>query len=122
MLDTKFLWTRAPYAYSRLSLPSLAVPPTGKYGLRSSSYDNDNEDIFGLSNDHYPQGWDKGRHPDDLKVLSEPIKPEYLEVVEERSETDRTLFRISFKLSRGFVPASFIVDTGAPSGIYVTEE
>jgi hypothetical protein len=69
----------------------------------------------------FPPGWDGGRHPNDLEIFSEPIKPEFIYATSEDQDGSALWYRTSFKTSKGFVPSSFLIDTGAPSGLYVTE-
>jgi hypothetical protein len=67
----------------------------------------------------FPPGWEGGRHPDDLKTLSAPVRPEIVLV---RSEHGSAMwFRTSFKMSNGFVSSSFLIYTGAPEGLYMNE-
>ena len=66
----------------------------------------------------FPFEWENGRHPDDLKLLKEPLKPYFQ--LHPRKGLVRMWFRVSFKVDGGFLPASFMVDTGATKWLYMT--
>jgi hypothetical protein len=69
----------------------------------------------------WPEEWQEhGRHPEDYKIVPEPIKPYF--VVHDRAHHYRIWYRVSFKVPGGFLPASFLVDTGAPAWLYLSGE
>lgn len=71
-----------------------------------------------LSEEDFPDGWRGMAHPDDYQVVSTPIRPTLF--VHHRPHHNRLIFRTSFKVGEAsYVSASFVVDTGAPSSIYL---
>jgi hypothetical protein len=75
-----------------------------------------NESDFTISSIDFPFGWVDGNHPSDFKLLPEPLKPEW--IWKNNLDLERMWFRISFKVQGGFMPASFLVSTGAPSWLW----
>ena len=67
----------------------------------------------------FPEDYVNKQHKNDYKIYDNPIK-EYLYV--KKSHHNRLLLRISYKIeNNNYVPISFICDTGAPSGIYLSK-
>jgi hypothetical protein len=68
----------------------------------------------------FPDGWINGGHPDDLKLLEKPLKPEW--IWKKHRYLGRMWFRVSFRVEGGFLPASFLVSTGAPSWLWYNHQ
>jgi len=64
-----------------------------------------------------PIGWVNGHHPDDFKLLQKPLDPQLL-----WNKHDQLWFRVSFKVGGGYLPASLLVHTGAPSWLYIGDQ
>jgi hypothetical protein len=71
------------------------------------------ESDFTLRKFDFPRGWVGGNHPSDFKLLPTPLKPEW--IWNPGRDIGRMWYRTSFKVDGGFMPASFLVSTGAPS-------
>jgi hypothetical protein len=79
----------------------------------------DSSDEILLSSADFPASWSHMAHPDDYVETEEPIPLEIF--YHSKPHHNRTLLRASFKVGEGrFVAMSFIVDSGAPSGIYLS--
>ena len=68
----------------------------------------------------FPRHFIDMHHPDDYKVQSEPISPEF--IVHQAGNHLRLIWRVSFRCATGYVPISFIVDTGGMNYFYFSEE
>jgi hypothetical protein len=68
----------------------------------------------------FPPNLVDGRHPEDWKVVTKPIKSEY--IVNHNDRKVRLLLRILFQVADGFLPVSLIVDTGAMDCLYLSEK
>lgn len=70
----------------------------------------------------FPVGWKDGRHPDDMKLLDAPVDPEFVWASDDSTDSDRLWYRVSFKTSNGgFLPASFLIASGAPFFLYLSK-
>ena len=68
----------------------------------------------------FPRHFINMHHPVDYKVLSEPIIPEF--IVHQAGNHVRLIWRVSFRCAAGYIPISFIVDTGEMNSFYFSEE
>jgi hypothetical protein len=68
----------------------------------------------------YPRHFIDMHHPDDYKVQSEPIIPEF--IVHQAGNHIRLIWRVSFRCAAGYIPISFIVDTGGMNYFYFSED
>ncbi len=68
----------------------------------------------------FPDNYVNMQHPDDYGTVDEP----FIEYVPHFSgHNNRLIVRICWKTSRGkYVPMSFVCDTGAPMGLYLSEK
>lgn len=76
------------------------------------------EDELLLHDDDYPINYINKHHPDDYKITSHFIQSSML--FHKKSHRNRLILRISWKIDNGFVPMSFICDTGAPMYFYLS--
>lgn len=79
----------------------------------------DTSDELPLSAADFPSGWVHMAHPEDYVEIAEPVPLTIFYHV--KPHHNRTLLRVSFKIGEGrYLPVSFVVDTGAPSGMYLS--
>jgi len=72
-----------------------------------------------LMNDDFPDHFIEKAHPQDYIPISHPSPIEY--IYHKKQYHNRIIVRISWKISIGsYVPISFVVDTGAPNGFYLS--
>ncbi|KAJ7750143.1 hypothetical protein DFH07DRAFT_775274 [Mycena maculata] len=106
---------------------AVAQPPQGPFigyndthPSRSRLMPCSSDDLVIVQTD-FPKGWENGHHPDDYKILSAPIEPEYF--INSRYKHVRMWFRISFKIADGqYMPMSFLVNTNAPWWLYLGDK
>jgi hypothetical protein len=80
------------------------------------------QDFVLLYPSDFPLNFQDGVHPGDYMESDAPIEPEciYHHV---RGKHKRLWFRVSWRLKSGkFVPISFLLDTGAPKHLYLTQQ
>lgn len=82
--------------------------------------DADDGDMM-LCDEDFPDNFVHMMHPDDGKITTEPIEPEFIR--NKRLGHHRLIFRTSTKLEENksqcqFISLSFVLDTGAPSSVY----
>lgn len=73
-----------------------------------------------LTNRDFPDNYRNMAHPEDYQLLEKPlplqlfynIRPRHLKI----------LCRVSFKVTGGYYPVSFVGDTGAPGSFYLNEK
>jgi len=68
----------------------------------------------------FPSYYVDMKHPDDEKLQDKPITPHFVYLVRSDRHT-RLLLRISVKVPQGFVPLTFVCDSGAPGDMYLRE-
>ena len=76
------------------------------------------ESIF-LQAADFPDYFIDKHHPEDYIMTELPIEKEC--IFNELVDHNRCILRISFKFKEGFIPFTFICDTGAPSSIYLND-
>ena len=80
--------------------------------------DESQDETIMIDNRDFPCNFFNGRHPEDLKVLEKPIEPEFI-----LNEINlRLILRNSFEVNNGYLPMSFLIDTGAVGCLYFSEE
>jgi hypothetical protein len=68
----------------------------------------------------FPPNFIHCRNPDDYKIEEAPITPE---CIYHKFQTNRRLFlRVSFKCECGYIPITFLLDTGSPRHFYLSKE
>lgn len=73
-----------------------------------------------LSNDDFPDDFVNMQHPDDFTVVSKPFV-DYIPRF--RCSNTRLIVRVCWRMSNTeFMPVSFVVDIGAPMGLYLSEK
>jgi hypothetical protein len=76
-----------------------------------------------LNDMDFPPEWKHMSHPDDFIISDHPIEPEFFVFDKNGVHHTRLLLRISFQTSENkFFPISFVVDTGAPLGLYLSPQ
>ena len=79
----------------------------------------DTSDELLLSAADFPSGWTLMAHPEDYVEAPQPVALSIFYHI--KPHHNRTLLRVSFKVGEGrYLPMSFVVDTGAPSGLYLS--
>jgi hypothetical protein len=73
-----------------------------------------------LTSKDFPDHFVHMKHPEDYIPVASPIIPEC--TVHSNDQNLRLIMRIAWKIDRGFLPMSFILDTGAMSDIYLSME
>jgi hypothetical protein len=77
---------------------------------------------FVLCSHDFPLDYKEGQHPDDYVEADQPIVPQCI-FHHIRGVHNRLWWRVSLKLSNGkFIPISFLLDTGAPKHLYLSEK
>ena len=71
-------------------------------------------------NDDFPAHYVDFAHPTDYVPSATPIEPEYI-LSERRGRHNRLLFRVSWHVPGCFVPLTFVIDTGSPKHLYLSE-
>lgn len=75
----------------------------------------------GVSKEHYPEGWEYGHHLEDYKMLATPLTPQFFH--NPHPEQFGLFHRISFKIADDkFLPMSFVVHSGAPESLYLSDK
>lgn len=75
---------------------------------------------FFLDEADYPSNYSGMAHPDDYKIVENPIPVEY--IFHQNSHHNRLLVRLSWKLSENrYVPMTFVCHTGAPIYFYLSD-
>lgn len=74
-----------------------------------------------FSQDDFPKNFVDMQHPKDLHLSSNETKQQVYLYKSGRQES-KLLLRVSFPVNSQFVPVTFVVDTGAPSTIYLGEK
>lgn len=70
-----------------------------------------------LQKSDFPDYFVKMQHPNDFRIVREPFTEH---IFHKRMGHNRLFLRICFKISNtGYIPFTFILDTGAPSQIYI---
>ncbi len=73
-----------------------------------------------LHDEDFPDNYEHMAHPEDYKEVDE-----FASVFTYHSRFcrhDRMIVRIGWKTNNGFIPMSFVCDTGAPSHMYLSQE
>jgi hypothetical protein len=77
------------------------------------------DDELLLMNDDFPDYFIEKAHPTDYISVSQPISIEY--IYHKKQFHNRLIVRISWQISpHSYVPMSFVIDTGAPNGFYLS--
>lgn len=72
-----------------------------------------------LMNDDFPDYFIEKAHPTDYISLDHPIPIEY--IYHKKQYHNRLIVRISWQISGClYIPMSFVIDTGAPNGFYLS--
>jgi hypothetical protein len=71
-----------------------------------------------LVDQDYPKNYVNCQHPEDLVVQPQYIFLEY--IVHSAVHHSRLLLRISFLVDGGFLPMTFVLDTGMPEAMYLS--
>jgi hypothetical protein len=81
------------------------------------------QDIL-LSDADFPRNYVNWAHPDDYIPIDKPFKPEYTYHHSTSYKHYRLLMRVCFELSESkkFLPMSFVLDTGLPKPLYLSEK
>jgi hypothetical protein len=97
-----------------LSFASLII-----YPLNAVLLVDDFSGDLSITEADYPEGWTDGCHPDDYKFIKTPLPSDFF--MNPMRHHHRLWFRISFKFSETkYLPMSFVIDTGAPSSLYLS--
>src|SRR5690348_13937626 len=56
-------------------------------------------------------------HPNDYKIMDKPIEKEF--IFHQYGHHNRLIHRISWKINNGFIPMSFVCNTGSPMYFYL---
>lgn len=71
-----------------------------------------------LTSADYPSNYVDLAHPEDYKLTLNPV---YELTFHIKSHHNRLLLRASWKVNEGFVPMTFVIDTGAPMYFYLSK-
>lgn len=75
-----------------------------------------------LCDNEFPESFESDKHPDDYKVMNNPITPELIYHTH-RARHDRLWMRMSWKLyASTYMPVSFLLDTGACKHLYASDQ
>lgn len=77
-----------------------------------------------LSDADFPETYVNWAHPEDYIPVDKPFKPEYMYHHSASYKHARLLMRACFEIitSKKFLPMTFVLDTGAPKPLYLSEK
>jgi|SRR3989344_9183390 len=81
--------------------------------------DNNVDDELLLHDNDYPNDYINKAHITDYKLSDKYIIPE--RIFNKKSHHNRLLLRISWKVKDGYIPMTFVCDTGAPMNFYISD-
>jgi hypothetical protein len=73
-----------------------------------------------LMNEDFPEYFINRAHPSDYLLTNNPVITEF--IFHRKQYHNRLIIRISWKVGDLYVPISFVLDTGAPNGFYLSEQ
>jgi hypothetical protein len=93
-----------------LQVPSVMILPASNFSVRTIM----------LTNMDFPNNFVDMKYPDDYIPVADPTLQEC--TVHSCDTYLRLIMRISWKIDGGFLPMSFILDTGAMSDVFLSKE
>jgi hypothetical protein len=72
-----------------------------------------------LQDSDFPDDFENMQHPDDYKLVKRPL---ISYIHHNRGHHNRLIVRLCWKVGDGYIPMSFVCDTGAPMGLYLSNK
>jgi len=89
-----------------------------KHNIAIIDDDRSVQDELQLTDADFPISYVNMAHPDDYKISSSPIDPDY--IFHKEPHHNCLILRISWKTDDGFLPMSFVCDTSALMHFYLS--